>query len=171
MEQIFASPAGIVRNSSGILCLLVWVLTQPECPRLGSILCTVPRSAGGQVCTQNLLGLAALRSVVRQMVVMFGVWMGYATEQTDVQCRRLFDVSYINVKHRLNWWEHHFVCQAIKHQPVMPVDWERMGKQWRKIADIKGDEGVCAIRFSLSGDMIERWPECETKKKGAVLHF
>lgn len=64
--------------------------------------CTVPRSAGGQDGAQNSLGLAVLRSVVRQMAVVFGVRVEYATEQADVQCRRLFDVSYISVKHRLN---------------------------------------------------------------------
>lgn len=193
MEDIFASPAGILRYSLGILlkitweysqrskdfpCVIAWILTkgggseggcQPGIVQFG--ICTVPRSAGGRVGAQNLLGLAALRSVVRQMAVVLGVWVGYVTEQADVQCRRLFDVSYISVKHRLNWWEHHFVCQAIKHQPMAPVDWERMGKQWREMADIKGDEGVRAIRFSLSGDMIERWPECETKKREQFFIF
>lgn len=138
MEVIFTSPAGILQ-------VIAQELTRVECTNLGLILCTVPRSAGGQVGAQNLLGLAELRSVIRQMAVVFGVWVGHVTEQADVQCRRLFDVSYISVKYRLNWWEHHFVCQAIKHQPMVPVDWIRMGKQWREIADIKGDEGVCAL--------------------------
>lgn len=54
-------------------CVIACVLTQVKYTSLGLLLSTVPRSAGGPVGAQNVLGLAALRSVVRQMVVVFVV--------------------------------------------------------------------------------------------------